>query len=356
MAITKYQLLFDTIMKNVITDYENLDQPPANVTKGSIPFIIASMIASQSWGLRKYQDFIAHQTVPGPEMDTEFLNKWAGFLGIVRTSTDTDATLLDKILNRMQFPPAGGNKNDYKNWALDQSRSFFIDNVAVPAITYFNAFATVVDIFLGPGTVGVFTIPNDETIIIDPAFSSSGTNTSFASLKLNDTGAFFDTLPNKVENGYKVINTTNNVFAFVTNVDSDTVLSLDVDIFLAFPETYAILSLEEQLRQATFNYIETQRTLGLPTPTTVVSAKPSVLNIIIDINPGSTYDDATTKTLIGEYRDGLAPGESFFSSQAICIALANGALSANVTTPAVEETTISNSNFHRGGSVITNLI
>jgi len=352
---TQYAREYDEILNDILTDYLGLDEPPADVSKGSMPFIMASVVAFVSWGLRQLMDFITRQIVPGPEMDTEFLNKWAGYYDIIRTSDDTDATLLTKVLNRVRMPPAGGNTNDYRNWALDQSNSFITNTSVSPEVTYYNEFATVVDIPFGPGTVGVYTIPDDEAIIFDPPFSIVGANTGITAFKLIDAGATFDTAPDKVEIGFKVVDTDSNTTAIVTAVDSDTQLSLDKDIFAATPINYSILSLEEQLREATFTYIETTRPLGILN-TTVVSAKPSVLNIVMDVIAGPSYDNQTTILLVTEYRDNLGPGESFFSSQAECIALANGAQSANVTTPAAEETPIADAFFHRGGSVITNII
>lgn len=354
MAVSIYCLDFNTIVNRILTDYLNLDEPPADVSKGSMPHIMATVMAAQSWGLRQFQDFITRQIVPGPAMATQFLNLTASYYDIIRTSDDTDATLLAKLLNRVRMPPAGGNQNDYRNWALDQSRSFFLDEINVPNVKYFNAFVTVEDIPFGVGTVGVSTIPNDETIIFDPAFSVSGANTAVSAFQLVDAGATFTTPP-AVQVGFQVTNTDTNVKSFATSVSGATTLTLNLDIFTSTPQNYAIQSFEELLRQATFTYIETQRPLGI-NPTTVISAKPSVLNVVMDVIPGPNYDNASTISLVTEYRDTLAPGESFFQSQAECIALANGAQSANVTTPATEETTISNSNFHRGGSVITVII
>lgn len=35
------------------------------------------------------------------------------------TDTESDAALLERLLDRLRRPPAGGNKNDYKQWALE---------------------------------------------------------------------------------------------------------------------------------------------------------------------------------------------------------------------------------------------
>ncbi len=353
MSVSVYCVPYEQIIAMMLVDYQNLDEPPSDISKGSTPFTMSSVVATQIHGLRVYQDYITKQNPPGPETDTEFLNRHAGFYEITRTDDDTDETLLAKIQTRVRKPPAGGNANDFKNWALDQSRSFVTNSVAAPnTVTYFNAFAAPVDVVFGPGTVGVFTIPNDESIIFSPASPITGTNTAVTSFKLVDSGATF--IITGVAIGFKVTNTDDNTTAIVTNVDSPTALTLDKDIFPSTPANYSIATLEDLLNQATFDYIESIRPLGM-NATSVISSKPQPLNLILDIIAGPTYDDTTSVQLITEYRDSLGPGESFFSSQAECIAIDNGAQSARVTTPAAEETTIGNDFFHRGGSVITNV-
>lgn len=150
----------DTILTDILTDYSNLDSAPS-ISAGSMPFINGSVLASMLWGLYKYQAWINNQAFPDMA-DTDALNHWGSIYNITRLSTDTDATYLNKILNYIRQPPAGGNALDFKTWALDQENSYY----TYGGVTYYNAYATIVscpgDIL---GTVGIYTIPNDESIV-----------------------------------------------------------------------------------------------------------------------------------------------------------------------------------------------
>ncbi len=83
-------------------------------------------------------------------------------------------------------------------------------------------------------------IPSDNADIPYPAVTTSGTNTSATSNKLVDSGATFQT--SKVQIGDIVYNTTDSSTTYVTNVDSETVLSLNNDIFAAGSKDYVIYS------------------------------------------------------------------------------------------------------------------
>lgn len=70
------------------------------------------------------------------------------------TNDETDASLLERLLNRIRRPPAGGNKYDYKEWALD------VDGVEA---------AFVYPLRRGLGTVDIAItsnndLPSDETV------------------------------------------------------------------------------------------------------------------------------------------------------------------------------------------------
>lgn len=150
---------FDTILTEVLTDYSNLDSAP-DVSQGSMPYIMGSVLSSMVWGLYRYQDYINKMHFPDTA-DTDNLNHWGSIYDITRLGTDTNVTYLNKILSFIRQPPAGGNIQDFEDWALDQDECFIVDG----SDTYYNAFAKIVDIAEGVGTVGIYTIPDDETII-----------------------------------------------------------------------------------------------------------------------------------------------------------------------------------------------
>lgn len=160
MPTSPFSKDFDTLLLDVLTDYSNLDSAP-DVSAGSMPFIMGSVLSSMLWGLYRYQDWVLKQLFPDTA-DTNNLNHWGSIDDITRTEDDTDATYLNKILSNRRQAKAGGNALDFENWALDQDNSYY----TYSGTTYYNAFVTIVsnpdDIL---GTVGVYTIPDDETIV-----------------------------------------------------------------------------------------------------------------------------------------------------------------------------------------------
>ena len=154
-----YKKTFDQILTEILTDYSNLDSSP-DISQGSMPFISSSVIATAVFGLYKFNEYNAKQNF-ADTADHENLLRHGAILDIPYLDTDTDATYLNKVLRFLRQPPAGGNKQDFEDWAIDQSNSVYVDS----DITYYNAYVTVIDNFDGAGTVGIFTIPNDETVI-----------------------------------------------------------------------------------------------------------------------------------------------------------------------------------------------
>jgi len=156
-----YDKNFDDILEEILIDYQNLDEAP-DVGEGSTPFIMGSVLASMVFGLYRYQDYINKQHFPD-SADSVHLDRWGTIYDINRLTNESDSDYLGRILNFIRIPPAGGNSNDFKNWALDSEHSYYIDGDS----TYYNAYAACVNQDDGIGTVGVYLIPNDETIISD---------------------------------------------------------------------------------------------------------------------------------------------------------------------------------------------
>lgn len=342
-----YEKDFDTILRDILTDYSNLDSAP-DVSEGTMPFIMGSVLASMIWGLYRYQDYNSKQPFPD-KADTVNLNHWGSIYDINRLDSDTDATYLNKILAFLRQPPAGGNAQDFEVWAKDQDNSV----VTYLTVTYYNAYATIVDIAEGLGTVGVYTIPNDETIIDDVI--SSGSNTSVTANKLVDTTGSTDFVTDGVAVGDAVTNTDDSTIALVTNVDDLNTLSLDTDIFTAFPKAYLVEGAEELLRRATETYIELKRPLGMLS-VTVESAKPQTQNVTINVSPpaGESLDTDAIQAAVENDLDSMAPGQTLYKATLTCIALAYGAENAVVTTPAADETSVDNDKFIRKGTVTIN--
>jgi len=334
---------FDTILTDVLTDYDNLASSP-DISAGSQVFINGSVLASMLWGLYRFQEWIMKQHFPDLA-DTDNLNHHGSILEITRTADDTDATYLNKILAFLRQPPAGGNKLDFETWALDQDNSY----VDYDGDTYYNAVVTVIDT---PdnilGTVGIYTVPNDETVV--NALKSSGNNTGVTANKLVDAGADFVT--DGVAEGDPVNNTSDNIIALVTNVDNLTTLSLSADIFIATPKAYEIDGAEELLRRATEDYIESKRPLGMLS-VTVLASDPVTQNVTIEVTApenGSVDVDAI-EDAIEALLNGMSPGETLHKSALTCVALTYGADTAVVTVPASETTTVDNDEHIRPGTI-----
>jgi len=172
-----YEKDFDEILNEILTSYSGLDDSP-DTSIGSNPWLMASVLASMLWGLYKYQDYISRQHFPDTA-DTENLNHWGSIYNITRDDDDTDADYLNKILDRLREPPAGGNANDFENWALDQDECSYVSGDS----TYYNSFCTVLtppDVTLG--TVELYTISSDDT------------NSSISANLRNNTQTYIDSM------------------------------------------------------------------------------------------------------------------------------------------------------------------
>lgn len=111
-----FEKSFDDLLNGILTDYRN-QFPDIDISQGSLVFIRSACLASALWGLYKYQEYISRQIFPDTA-DTGNLEHHAWTYGISRVSGEDDSELLMRVLNRIRKPPAGGNKNDYEQWAL----------------------------------------------------------------------------------------------------------------------------------------------------------------------------------------------------------------------------------------------
>lgn len=158
---------FDKLLNDILTDYSNLDSNP-DTSEGTMTYIKAACLASMLWGLYRYQDYIARQIFPDTA-DTDNLNRHGAVLGITRSPSDTDATYLQKILNFLRKPPAGGNANDWANWCkYDEDGNLIVTttNLDSDGDGYFIESAKIITPpEVSPGTVDCVVVPNDEDIL-----------------------------------------------------------------------------------------------------------------------------------------------------------------------------------------------
>jgi uncharacterized phage protein gp47/JayE len=81
------------------------------------------------------------------------------------TNPETTASFATRVLNRLQQPPAGGNANDYQNWAFAADPS-----VRGAFIVRFGRGLGTVDIYITSGTTDIDTaVTNGESVVRLPS-------------------------------------------------------------------------------------------------------------------------------------------------------------------------------------------
>ncbi len=307
---------FDSLLNAILTDYKNQFQG-ADTSQGSLIFIKSACLASALWGLYKYQDYIANQIFPDTA-DSASLDHHGYVYNLPRKYAETDGDYLARLLNRIQQPPAGGNANDYIQWALA------VTNVQ-------NAWCF--PLAQGLGTVDVVVTANSAVTgsEIPSSHADSGTATSLSTGNLIDSAANFKgTLP--VAIGDIVTNSALGTTATVTAVTSATQLALSADIFTATGQAYTIQSLCAQVLAA----INAARPVGMESVGVRVPA-PTVLSQNVSITTtGGNASPSQIASDITAYLATLIPAQTLYVSQLIAIALKDGANNAVVTAPAAD--------------------
>jgi uncharacterized phage protein gp47/JayE len=148
----------DDLLQSLLTDYSgqvDRDNNAIDISKGSMTFIDSSVLASALQGIYYRLKYTEQQALPNLSgAKTPAINKWAAIFGITRLSTDTDSDVIEKILTRIQQPPAGGNKNDWINWAKETVRTHH--NLALANFTERIVDANVVENYRRPGSVDLY--------------------------------------------------------------------------------------------------------------------------------------------------------------------------------------------------------
>jgi len=106
---------YDDILAEILADIRGRD-PLADLSTGSVLMITALRLASATWGLYKYQKYIADQ-ISTDTAARETLDRDAFCLGLPAVAGEDTETLRARVLARKRQPSAGGNKTDYEEWA-----------------------------------------------------------------------------------------------------------------------------------------------------------------------------------------------------------------------------------------------
>ncbi len=317
-----FQQDFDELFNKILTDYRNqpFKGPDGNyiqvdTSQGSLIFIRSACLASALWGIYRHQEWVARQIFPDMA-DSARLEHHAWSYGIIRRAGESDDELLARLLSRLRKPPAGGNKTDYEQWALD------IDNVAA---------AWCFPLAQGLGTVDVVILAREALTGSETPSSHAtltGVNTSVAASKLIDSAAAFIT--GQARQGDLVENVLQGSRARVVSVDGETELTIDADIFTAAGREYRVVSLCQEV----LDHIDDVR----PVTASAVQVLPPVpvqQNVSITLT-GESLDTALITEEITAYLLTLVPGQPLYVSRLLQIALDNGADNAVVTTPSAD--------------------
>jgi len=149
---SKFLKDFDTILNEILVDYR-AQVPEADTSKGSLIFIKSACQASALWGAYRHQEWISDQ-IFGDTADPVNMEHHAWIRGILRRVNETNEQLLERYLDDLRRPPAGGNKYDYPKWALD------VDSVKE---------AYCIPHGQGIGSVDVVIVADNETGVPDQA-------------------------------------------------------------------------------------------------------------------------------------------------------------------------------------------
>ncbi|MDA8170329.1 MAG: baseplate J/gp47 family protein [Nitrospiraceae bacterium] len=307
---------FDSLLNALLTDYKN-QFPGVDTSQGSMVYIKSACLASALWGIYKYQDYIAAQIFPDTA-DSADLDHHGYIYGISRKYGESDADYLARVLARIQEPPAGGNANDYVEWALS------ILNVKA---------AWCFPLAQGVGTVDVVITANSTVTgsEIPSSHADTGTATALSAGNLVDAAAnFLGSTP--VAPGDIVTNGATGITATVTAVTSATELALSADIFTAVGQAYTIASLCAQVA----SHINSVRPVGMNSmgvrvlPPTVLSQ-----NITMAV-AGATPNKAQIVADMSAYLATFAPAQTLHLSQLVAIAIQDGADNATISAPVAD--------------------
>lgn len=311
---------FDELLDAILTDYKNQswtdaegEEETVDTSQGSLISIKSACYASALWGLYQYQLYISKQIFPD-SADSDNLAHHGWVYGLAKTYGENDADYLARLLNYIQQPPAGGNQNDYVEWALD------VNNVEA---------AYCFPLAQGLGTIDVVITANIENTgseLPSSYASVSSVNTAVSAGNLVDAAADFTAVPVTV--GDTVINTTTNESTTVTAVTSATQLALADDIFTATPQNYTLQS----LTTVVLAYINRVR----PVTASVVRVLPPTIllqNVTMTL-AGPNANSVQAAAEVAVYMQTLIPEQTLALSQISAIGINNGATDTVITTPA----------------------
>lgn len=330
---------FDILLDQILVDYSNLDSNP-DTSVGTMTYVKGACLASMLWGLYRYQDYLSRQIFPDTA-DTDNLNRHGNVLGIPRASNDTDSTYLEKIINKLRNPPAGGNRNDWTNWTKLDSGNVQIATGPAGQVPYSpqtggtlvisSMLSTVTTIesgsqfYIADGSQ-VYTLTSDATFSDSPV-SGSGTLEFTPDILVSPVnGDVVRFVGDSYYTGSAKIITPN---------DDDGVEPGNVDVVIV-PNEEDILDTPtgSALQTLIENNIEERRPVTANGYNVYQVQLLSQTIIISGVTGATAVQVKQMKEDIIAHTDTLAPGDKLVIAKLISICLDNGATNAVVNTPA----------------------
>jgi uncharacterized phage protein gp47/JayE len=286
---------FDQILNGILIDYQN-QIPDIDISQGTLTYIKAAVLASTIWNLERMQKYIADERWPDGTSRAA-LERWCSIYGVARNSGEGDASLLSRLLSRIQQPPAGGNRYDWPRWAKEVSVQHTTNDTTFTELVQ-NAY--VYENLRGSGTV---------TVVITADLSNAP---AWVSGVAYSEGEFvvYNSKP------YLCIQTHSTAQIPASSED--------------YWEDYEQGASDDLLEEIT-DYLDTRRPLGV-WDYIVVAPVRKTQSVSMQIFGTEAVEDVI-RDEIESYMKNIEPGKPLYRSQLVAIAVENGADNAVVNSP-----------------------
>ena len=306
----------DALIAEGLQDMAN-QAPDVDVAQATLTFMGIACHSSALWGIYKYMQYIARSKFPD-SCDSVDLQHFAATYNIALLPGESDASLLARVLQRLQNPPAGGNKYDYMEWARSVSRSDWAEWEADTEYTV--------------GDVSKPSASNGNLYICTVAGTSGDDEPDWTADPIVDNGVGWQlwNLDNYVENVKNVYVDPNSrgpgTFDIVITSDS-------VAVGMEEEPTPGLFS-------AIFAYIDGDEVRPLMDFDFGVQA-PAKNKVVVAFNVPAGTPQAVMDAIEGDvksYMHSLAIGAALYPSPLIAIAIKHGVPEAVLTAPAAAVT------------------
>lgn len=123
---------YDELFNAILVAFAGAGSSP--VTPGSDKYIRAAGLASSVWGLYRELAYVEGQIFEDTADDPNLI-RHASSYGIIKAEAESFDNLLRRLQERKKHPPSGGNRYDFRRWALETTHE---GEVVEEAVCYPN--------------------------------------------------------------------------------------------------------------------------------------------------------------------------------------------------------------------------